>query len=411
MSGQYELTETYDMKARYFADMFYQGGVRNTKPPNAPNVFNAFKSVMAHDRKEAGEVPLHLLELQAVLEDEYKDLNDVQKADYIKKYINIRDEDKREKLKRPSTKMKAAECAKGVKEIFGKSSEESETDREGLPAKTDPKTAKLSQKTSSKEASTKPAKPFVPRTSKISVVPESVPEPVQKPRKPRKNAKENSNAKPSDAPGDILWKAKCGCNHRIIQSGPVNPKNIVNRPPRPRPRRIVRREDMPAQATAEGNAAPEEHPDGMNEQPKMNVEPRSPSPTLAPPPTLAPSPTLVPVPESLADIVPHAPQPQPLDDAQRVLFDDCLIDPSLRDVEQNSSSPHEPSAVSTLPSTSRPPNSNAESMYDGQKTRKRTETEILQADLNEHPAPKDEKRRRVLSRRGDWTAPETFELA
>ncbi|KAL0563803.1 hypothetical protein V5O48_018260 [Marasmius crinis-equi] len=115
-----ELAEIYDLKPRYFADMFYQGGVRNAKARNAPNPFNAFKSVMAHERRKAGEKPLHLVELQAVLEDEYNTLDEKEKAGYIEKYLDLCDKDKREKIKRPSMKAKSAECMKTVKEILGK---------------------------------------------------------------------------------------------------------------------------------------------------------------------------------------------------------------------------------------------------------------------------------------------------
>ncbi|KAL0566687.1 hypothetical protein V5O48_015317 [Marasmius crinis-equi] len=115
-----KLAEIYDMKPRYFMDMLYQGGARNTKLQNEPNVFNAYKLVVAHERKEAGEKPLPLLQLQDEISPEYHELDKKKKTKYITKYLEICDKDKREKTKQPSMKKKRAQCSKVVKEMLGK---------------------------------------------------------------------------------------------------------------------------------------------------------------------------------------------------------------------------------------------------------------------------------------------------
>ncbi|KAL0565899.1 hypothetical protein V5O48_016117 [Marasmius crinis-equi] len=82
------MESTYGMKQHYFADMFYQGGVCLIKEQNDDNCFNAYKSVRAHERKEAGETPLHLTELQELIKDGYKALTSPQQ-DIKKKIVQV----------------------------------------------------------------------------------------------------------------------------------------------------------------------------------------------------------------------------------------------------------------------------------------------------------------------------------
>ncbi|KAL0567194.1 hypothetical protein V5O48_014795 [Marasmius crinis-equi] len=109
-----ELADLYDKKPRYVMDMFYQRSNLAAKNTYEVNPFNAYKSVIAHQRREAGETPLHLLELQSSIAEDYKDLDDEALEKVVEKYMELRDEDKREKLKRPSMKEKMAEVASSV---------------------------------------------------------------------------------------------------------------------------------------------------------------------------------------------------------------------------------------------------------------------------------------------------------
>ncbi|KAL0566351.1 hypothetical protein V5O48_015659 [Marasmius crinis-equi] len=107
------------MKRKYFEDMFYQGGVRLTKPRNGTSNYNAFLAVKAHERREAGLSPKPLLELQNELGVEYHALTEKQLAEIREKYEAIRDVDALERIKRPSMKEKAADVARSVSHIVG----------------------------------------------------------------------------------------------------------------------------------------------------------------------------------------------------------------------------------------------------------------------------------------------------
>ncbi|KAL0567210.1 hypothetical protein V5O48_014784 [Marasmius crinis-equi] len=113
-----ELADMYDKKPRYVMDMFYQRSHLAAKNTYEVNPFNAYKSVVAHERREAGETPLHLLELQSTIAQDYKDLDDAALEKVVEKYRELRDEDKREKLKRPSMKEKIADVARSVDDVM-----------------------------------------------------------------------------------------------------------------------------------------------------------------------------------------------------------------------------------------------------------------------------------------------------
>ncbi|KAJ8088989.1 hypothetical protein PM082_014236 [Marasmius tenuissimus] len=113
----HKLATTWKMKPQYFLDMVYQGGVRLTKPANNLNPFNAFKAVKAYERREAGETPMSLLEIQTKYRPEYDALDKKGLDDMLKKYATIKDEERREKIKRPSLKEKMADVAGSLSNV------------------------------------------------------------------------------------------------------------------------------------------------------------------------------------------------------------------------------------------------------------------------------------------------------
>ncbi|KAL0576684.1 hypothetical protein V5O48_005311 [Marasmius crinis-equi] len=110
-----ELADLYDKKPRYLMDMFYQRSDLAAKDQYEVNPFNAYKSVVAHERREA---PLHLLDLQSAITEDYKELDDDALEKVVEKYKELRDEDKREKIKRPSMREKMADVARTVNRVM-----------------------------------------------------------------------------------------------------------------------------------------------------------------------------------------------------------------------------------------------------------------------------------------------------
>ncbi|KAL0058926.1 hypothetical protein AAF712_014369 [Marasmius tenuissimus] len=114
-----KLGKTYKRKQRYFLDMVYQGGVRLTKPANNPNDFNMFKSVIAHERREAGEPPMSLLKIQEVYRPQYDALDDDGMKEIVEKYQAIQEEAQAKGIKRPSLKEKGADVAGSLSNVQG----------------------------------------------------------------------------------------------------------------------------------------------------------------------------------------------------------------------------------------------------------------------------------------------------
>ncbi|KAK1235910.1 hypothetical protein PQX77_000843 [Marasmius sp. AFHP31] len=114
-----ELGTKYKRKPKYFLDMVYQGGVRLTKPANNPNHFNSFKAVKAYDRRQAGEPPMSILDIQKVYRPEYNALDKQGLSDLLARHKEIQDEDKRERIKRPSIKEKTADVAAALSQVAG----------------------------------------------------------------------------------------------------------------------------------------------------------------------------------------------------------------------------------------------------------------------------------------------------
>ncbi|KAJ8092021.1 hypothetical protein AAF712_009492 [Marasmius tenuissimus] len=113
------LGKKYKRKQRYFMDMVYQGGVRLTKPMNELNDFNAFKSVTAYERRKAGLPPMSIMEIQRVYRPVYDALDEKGMKDIREKYKRIKDEERCEKVKRPSLKEKTADAAASLSQVAG----------------------------------------------------------------------------------------------------------------------------------------------------------------------------------------------------------------------------------------------------------------------------------------------------
>ncbi|KAL0567467.1 hypothetical protein V5O48_014520 [Marasmius crinis-equi] len=113
------MSDDFNMEPRYFADMVYQGGARISKPLNEPNTFNAYKAVVSYERREAGEKPLPLIQLQELITDDYHTLSNDALEKIMAKYKDIRDEERLEKVKRPSMKEKIADVKRTVDHAVG----------------------------------------------------------------------------------------------------------------------------------------------------------------------------------------------------------------------------------------------------------------------------------------------------
>ncbi|KAK1225162.1 hypothetical protein PQX77_011906 [Marasmius sp. AFHP31] len=113
------LATKYKRKQTYFLDMVYQGGVRLTKPKNETNNFNAFKSVIAYERRQAGLPPMTILQIQKEYRPQYDALDKEGMDDILEKYKLIQDKEKREQIKRPSMKEKTADVASSLSSVAG----------------------------------------------------------------------------------------------------------------------------------------------------------------------------------------------------------------------------------------------------------------------------------------------------
>ncbi|KAL0063017.1 hypothetical protein AAF712_010148 [Marasmius tenuissimus] len=114
-----EMGKLYKKKDKYFMDMVYQGGVRLTKRKNDTNNFNAFKSVIAYERREAGLPPMSIIKIQEEYRPQYDALDEEGLDRILKKYALIQDEEKREQIKRPSMKEKTADAAGSLNSVAG----------------------------------------------------------------------------------------------------------------------------------------------------------------------------------------------------------------------------------------------------------------------------------------------------
>ncbi|KAJ7284760.1 hypothetical protein C8J57DRAFT_1052911 [Mycena rebaudengoi] len=74
-----ELADLYDMKPRYFLDIFFQGGARMVHHQEKINPYNAFKS------EKAAEARLHMDHI-----DEYNALTDEEKDTLVERFRDIR---------------------------------------------------------------------------------------------------------------------------------------------------------------------------------------------------------------------------------------------------------------------------------------------------------------------------------
>ncbi|KAK1230273.1 hypothetical protein PQX77_006648 [Marasmius sp. AFHP31] len=113
------LATKYKRKQQYFLDMVYQGAVRLTKLKNKTNNFNAFKLVIAYERRQAGLPPMSILQIQKEYRPQYDALDEKGMNDILEKYKLIQDKEKREQIKRPSMKEKTADVASSLSSVAG----------------------------------------------------------------------------------------------------------------------------------------------------------------------------------------------------------------------------------------------------------------------------------------------------
>ncbi|KAJ6614645.1 hypothetical protein B0H10DRAFT_1694364, partial [Mycena sp. CBHHK59/15] len=80
-----ELAERFDLKPRYFLDVFFQGGAKMVNHQEKVNPYNAFKSEKAAENREQG-ISKHVPGLHADHIDEYNSLTDVEKDALVERF-------------------------------------------------------------------------------------------------------------------------------------------------------------------------------------------------------------------------------------------------------------------------------------------------------------------------------------
>ncbi|KAK1219018.1 hypothetical protein PQX77_018270 [Marasmius sp. AFHP31] len=114
-----QLGKLYNKKPRYFLDMFFQGGVRVSKPSKKPNPFNAFKSRKSKQRRAAGLSPMTVQQIQTEFKDEYDSLTPEGRKKMVNDFEAERDLDTRERIKAPSVKEKMADTSSSITQATG----------------------------------------------------------------------------------------------------------------------------------------------------------------------------------------------------------------------------------------------------------------------------------------------------
>ncbi|KAJ6540246.1 hypothetical protein B0H10DRAFT_1756905, partial [Mycena sp. CBHHK59/15] len=80
-----ELAERFDLKPRYFLDVFFQGGAKMVNHQEKVNPYNTFKSEKAAENREQG-ISKRVPELHADHIDEYNSLTDVEKDALVERF-------------------------------------------------------------------------------------------------------------------------------------------------------------------------------------------------------------------------------------------------------------------------------------------------------------------------------------
>ncbi|KAJ7803496.1 hypothetical protein B0H13DRAFT_1671678 [Mycena leptocephala] len=109
-----EMAEEFNMKAKYFHELFFQGGTHMVKHQEVVNPYNAFKSEKAAECRERGETR-DATELHEEYIDEYRALTDAERTEYVARFETNRAQDI--KLQRPTPRAKIQDVANIVRNM------------------------------------------------------------------------------------------------------------------------------------------------------------------------------------------------------------------------------------------------------------------------------------------------------
>ncbi|KAJ7069006.1 hypothetical protein B0H15DRAFT_755894, partial [Mycena belliarum] len=84
-----KLAEEFDMKPKYFHDLFFQGGARMVIHQSTVNPYNAFKSEKAAECRENGEAK-DAPQLHIDYHEEYAHMTDEEKDELVKRWVQNR---------------------------------------------------------------------------------------------------------------------------------------------------------------------------------------------------------------------------------------------------------------------------------------------------------------------------------
>ncbi|KAJ7190069.1 hypothetical protein GGX14DRAFT_580167 [Mycena pura] len=110
-----ELGIKYDKKARYFLDIFFQGGVHMVNHQEKTNPYNAFKAEKAAQRRDEGETGLKAQGLHEQYKEEYEALTEADKAALVERYDQLKDDIP--KIRRDTPKARIRDVSNTVRNI------------------------------------------------------------------------------------------------------------------------------------------------------------------------------------------------------------------------------------------------------------------------------------------------------
>ncbi|KAJ6531520.1 hypothetical protein DFH09DRAFT_1284851 [Mycena vulgaris] len=109
-----ELAARFDMKARYFLDIFFQGGAHMINHQQKPNPYNAYKAERAAENRELGIVQ-KVPELHKNIIDDYNLLTDEAKEALIERHIVL--QNRNTKLRRDTPRAKIQDVSNVVRNM------------------------------------------------------------------------------------------------------------------------------------------------------------------------------------------------------------------------------------------------------------------------------------------------------
>ncbi|KAL1724899.1 hypothetical protein EV714DRAFT_278081 [Schizophyllum commune] len=89
-----QMSDKYDKKVQYFQELFFQRGLHTVHRREKPNAFNAFKAVVAANRREEGESSMTAVDI-ALNEDykkQYQDLTEEERDELVKTHQAMKDQ-------------------------------------------------------------------------------------------------------------------------------------------------------------------------------------------------------------------------------------------------------------------------------------------------------------------------------